>query len=176
MFQFRNCFCLCRTADCTGISLHTCCCISCFLCHYTFVIGMFICLCDFLCLGCSADRTGVELFSCFFAGRLFGYFTFIEGMCCISVFLCVVCDVAFAPLVSAFMPVCIFIECPFTAPYMIMFLCVVIGVMEYDCIAIFQILLIYCKFRMAAIQSVHPSTVCAIVFLSKFSSICFCNR
>ena len=80
MFQFRNCFCLCRTADCTGISLHTCCCISCFLCHYTFVIGMFICLCDLFCLCCSADCTGVSLFSCFCAGWLFCYFSFIEDM------------------------------------------------------------------------------------------------
>ena len=136
---------------------------------------MSICLCNLFCFGCSADCTGVELFSCFLTCCCFGYFTFVEGMCCISVFLCVVCDVAFAPLVSAFMPVCIFIRCPFAAPDMIMFFCIVIRVMEYDDISIFQILLIYSQIRMDSIQGVHPAAVSSVVFLFKLCSVCFCD-
>ena len=59
---------------------------------------------------------------------------------------------------------------------MIMFLCVVICIMEYDNVSIFQILFCHAKIGMNSIQGVHPSTVCAILLFSKFCSVCFGNR
>ena len=43
------------------------------------------------------------------------------------------------------MPVGILIKIPFAVPYMVMFQGIIIGIMEYDLIPVFQVLLFYSK-------------------------------
>ena len=134
---------------------------------------MVCCVFHFLLI--AADGTGIGLLSRFPAGRRLCHFSCIEGMCRITALLCVIRDVAFAPLIGAFMPVCICIGAPRAAPDMVMFLLVIIGIMEHDDIPVFQILFCHAQVGVDPVQRVHPAAVRSVIDLRKARSIRFCN-
>ena len=118
-----------------------------------------------LCLLITAYCTCVSLNTICFVSSFLGDLSFIESMLCIAVFLCVVyCR---APVVQALMPVASRIAGPGSCRFMLMLCRIIICIVEYDHIVIFQILLNYTEVRMNAIQSVHPATELTVCKLCK---------
>ena len=134
---------------------------------------MVCCVFHFLLI--AADGTGIGLLSRFPAGRRLCHFSCIEGMCRITILFSVICDVAFTPLIGTLMPVRICIRAPCTAPYMVMFLLIIICIMEHDDIPVFQILFGHTQVRMDPVQRIHPAAVRSVIDFGKARSIRFCN-
>ena len=93
----------------------------------------------------SADLAGISHQSGCLISSSLDLLSFSIGMFLVATLFRIIRDVTFSVHGNTLMPVGILIKIPFAVPYMVMFQGIIIGIMEYDLIPVFQVLLFYSK-------------------------------
>ena len=99
----------------------------------------------------SADLAGISHQSGCLISSSLDLLSFSIGMFLVATLFRIIRDVTFSVHGNTLMPVSGLIRCPFAVPYMVMFQGIIIGIMEYDLIPVFQVLLFHAKVRMDSV-------------------------